>query len=311
MAALLAVLVAATVLNLAPPAHAAGSDASRAVALVNAERKAAGLAPLAVHAGLTDAAEAQAARIAKAGELSHNPSLGRGISGWTRVGENVGVAGSLDSVHNALMKSKGHRENILGSYTHVGVGVVKKNGSLWIAQVFMESAWKGTFFDDDSSVHESAIERLAASRITRGCDDGKFCPSSPVTRGEMAAFIQRAMGVPEGSGNHFSDDNSSVFEGAIEALAQRGIVEPCAPGKYCPNAPMTREHMAIFLVRALGLPASKANVFVDDDSSKWQAEIQALAAADITRGCDTNKYCPNDSVTREQMATFLVRAFGV
>jgi S-layer homology domain len=160
-------------------------------------------------------------------------------------------------------------------------------------------------------VHESAIERLAGSGVTRGCDDGKFCPRDAVTRGQMAAFIQRAMGLADAPGDTFTDDDASVFEGAIEALADRGIVEPCGPARYCPNDPMTREHMAVFLTRALSLPPSSADRFADDDRSAWEDEIQAFAAADITRGCDTTKYCPSDSVTREQMATFLVRAFGL
>jgi uncharacterized protein YkwD len=293
-------------------ASAATSESSEAIRLINGERKSAGLAPLIEHAELAAAAEAQARAMAAAGTLSHSATLGSGVTGWAKLGENVGRAGSIPAVHKGFMESPGHRDNVLGSsYSHVGVGVVVKGGTVWIAEVFMESASKGTFFDDDSSVHESAIERLAGSGVTRGCDDGKFCPRDAVTRGQMAAFIQRAMGLPDAPGDTFTDDDSSVFEGAIEALADRGIVEPCGPSRYCPNDPMTREHMAVFLTRALGLPASSADRFADDDRSAWEDEIQAFAAADITRGCDTTKYCPNDSVTREQMATFLVRAFGL
>lgn len=295
-----------------PPAEAQPSSAAESTRLLNQARADAGLPPLAEHEDLVAAAQAQARSMADAGDLTHNPTLGKGIEGWAKLGENIGRAGSVASTHKALMGSAPHRANILeAAYTHVGVGVVVRDGTVWVAQVFMESAWNGTFWDDDSSVHEADIERLAHSRITRGCDSGKFCPESAVTRGQMAAFIQRAMGLPDGTGNHYADDDASIFEGAIEALAQRGIVEPCGPSRYCPDAPMTREHMAVFLVRALDLPASAVDGFTDDDRSAWEAEIQALSAADITRGCGEARYCPDSSVTRAQMSTFLVRAFGV
>lgn len=68
--------------------------------------------------------------------------------------------------------------------------------------------------------------------------------------------------------------------------------------------------MAAFLDRALGLPASDVDGFVDDDGSIFEADIQALAAAGITRGCNVEdtEFCPDDLVTRGQMAALLGRA---
>jgi hypothetical protein len=71
--------------------------------------------------------------------------------------------------------------------------------------------------------------------------------------------------------------------------------------------------MAAFLVRALGLPAGPPNRFVDTDTSLFQDDIDRIAAAGITLGCDppTNeRFCPDDPITRGQMAAFLVRAYG-
>ncbi len=296
-------------------AFAGTSAADQMVDLINDERADRGLNPLIVHTDLVVAAEDQASVIAADGALSHNPNLGSITTGWQMLGENVGVGSSVSVVHDAFMASPGHKANIVNSdYTHVGVGVVSSGGSLWIAEVFMDSiepaVYNGTFWDDDTSVHESSIEWLAASGITMGCSTTQFCPLDTVTRGQMAAFIQRALGLPNGSGNTYSDDNNSIFEGAIQAIANAGIAEPCASGKYCPDAPMTREMMAVFLTRALRLPASNSDRFVDDNSSRFEAEIQALAKSGITVGCSETQYCPNDAVTREQMATFLMRGFG-
>jgi hypothetical protein len=69
--------------------------------------------------------------------------------------------------------------------------------------------------------------------------------------------------------------------------------------------------MAAFLVRALDLSAGDSVDFVDDDGSVFEADIEKLAAAGITRGCNpptNDRFCPDDSVTRGQMAAFLHRA---
>jgi hypothetical protein len=272
-----------------PLSASAASAEDQLFDLINAERAAEGLPALKEHSDLMVGAEDQA--------------------------ENVGYGGSVSVVHDALMASPGHRENILNSrYSHLGVGVVVQDGTVWVAEVFMDSIgpadYEGTFWDDDDSVHQGSIEWLADSGITKGCTPIQYCPLDTVTRGQMAAFLQRALGLPNGSGTTYSDTAGSIFAGAIEAMADAGIAEPCATGKYCPDAPMTRELMAVFLTRALDLPASSADRFTDDDASKFEAEIQALAKSGITVGCSETQYCPNDPVTREQMATFLMRSFS-
>jgi hypothetical protein len=67
--------------------------------------------------------------------------------------------------------------------------------------------------------------------------------------------------------------------------------------------------MAAFLVRALHLPASTVDAFTDDDASVFQDDINALFASGITKGCSETEFCPNDPVTRGQMASFLVRGY--
>ena len=74
-----------------------------------------------------------------------------------------------------------------------------------------------------------------------------------------------------------------------------------------PNSTVTREQMASFLARALHLPAATQDFFSDDESSPHEADINRLAAAGITGGCATNRFCPPRTSTRAQMASFLVR----
>ncbi len=177
----------------------------------------------------------------------------------------------------------------------------------------------GTFVDDDGSIFEADIEWLAAEGVTKGCNpptNDRYCPDDPVTRGQMAAFLVRFLGLTDdGGGNSFVDDNGSIFETDIARLAAAGITKGCNPptnDRYCPDDPVTRGQMAAFLVRALGLTDDGGgNSFVDDNGSVFEADIARLAAAGITKGCNppvNDRFCPNDTVTRAQMAAFLHRA---
>jgi len=110
----------------------------------------------------------------------------------------------------------------------------------------------------------------------------------------------------------FSDDDGSVHEPNIEAIAAAAITTGCDPTgtRYCPNAGVTREQMASFLARALGLTGSAADAFTDDSGSAHEVNINLVAAAGITLGCGPTLYCPKDVVSRAQMASFLVRAIS-
>ncbi|MCH7667833.1 MAG: PQQ-dependent sugar dehydrogenase [Acidobacteria bacterium] len=180
----------------------------------------------------------------------------------------------------------------------------------------------GTFTDDDENIHEGAIEAIAAVGITKGCNppaNDRFCPGSSVSRGQMAAFLVRALGLTAVSGdNTFTDDNASEFEADIEKLAFAGITKGCNPptnDKFCPDAVVTRGQMAAFLVRAYGYTAGAgSNRFDDNNNSNFELDIDRLAAAGITLGCnppENSEYCPNDPVRRDQMATFLTRTEGL
>jgi len=179
-------------------------------------------------------------------------------------------------------------------------------------------AWRGVFRDDDNSVFEQSIDWLALTGITHGCnppDNDRFCPGDTVTRGQMAAFLVRALGLTDRLDDPFVDDDGSIFEADIERLAAAGITRGCNPpdnDRFCQEAGVTREQMAAFLVRALDYSdRGSGDLFVDDDGSIFEADIDKLATADVTLGCNPpvgDRYCPTEQVTREQMAAFLNRA---
>jgi len=176
------------------------------------------------------------------------------------------------------------------------------------------------FTDDDGSVFEADIAWMAAVGITKGCNppaNTRFCPDARVTRGQMAAFLARALHLTERLDDPFVDDDGSIFEADIERLAAVGITKGCNPpanNRFCPNSTVTREQMAAFLVRALGYTDNGGgDLFIDDDRSIFEADIDRLGTAGVTKGCNppTNtRFCPTQSVTRGQMAAFLHRALG-
>jgi outer membrane protein assembly factor BamB len=166
----------------------------------------------------------------------------------------------------------------------------------------------------------SFIEGLAASNITVGCGDRNYCPEEPVTRAQMAVFLERgirgaAFQPPAASGAIFEDVAATDFAAAfIEQLFLDGITGGCGNNNYCPNDSVTRAQMSVFLLRAkygaTYVPPPPTGVFADvpvgSFADRW---IEALAAEGITSGCGNNDFCPDNPVTRAQMAVFLVRAF--
>jgi hypothetical protein len=128
----------------------------------------------------------------------------------------------------------------------------------------------------------------------------------------FAAFITTGpAAVAVGISGAFTDDDASVHEADINGIAAAGITTGCGPGLYCPALPVTREQMATFLARALDLDAVSVGSFTDIAGSIHAGNINAIATAGITTGCTPTQFCPTQAVTRDQMATFLVRALDL
>ena len=180
-----------------------------------------------------------------------------------------------------------------------------------------QPAGSGSFEDDDGSVFEASIDRLAAAGVLdrTGCGERLFCPGDPLQRSTMAVWMVRVLDPgfePSGAGTRFDDvDASEWWASYVERLAELEVTKGCSadPPRFCPDQAVSRAQMATFLVRALDLePAGSAGF--TDTGGVHEANIDALAAAGITAGCATDplRFCPGDPVTRGQMATLLVRA---
>jgi hypothetical protein len=171
----------------------------------------------------------------------------------------------------------------------------------------------------------SWIERLFSADITGGCSTNPvlYCPNNPVTRAQMAVFLLRGIHgssytPPPVTGTVFTDVPAGSFAAAwIEQLANEGITGGCGSGNYCPSNSVTRAQMAIFLLRSkygsgYTPPPATGTMFADVPANAFAAAwIEQLANEGITGGCGGGNFCPNNPVTRAQMAIFLVRTFNL
>ncbi|MDH5421864.1 MAG: SpoIID/LytB domain-containing protein, partial [Acidimicrobiia bacterium] len=226
---------------------------------------------------------------------------------------------------NALMTVTGTKDGVVKVMSDVSIG--KRYGKLGLLSPSVAAltynpdgaASPYAFTDISESVHWKDINEIAERGITLGCNppaNTLFCPAREVTRGQMAAFLTRTLGLVERAPNPFSDDDGHLFEADIERLAAAGITLGCNPpanDRFCPDRPVTRAQMAAFLSRAYDLVDQASNPFVDDDGLIFEADIERLAAAGITIGCNpptNDRFCPNNTVLRQQMASFLIRAIN-
>lgn len=174
-------------------------------------------------------------------------------------------------------------------------------------------------------VFHDYITTLARNGVTKGCGNGNYCPTSSVTRGQMAAFLLRAehgggYAPPPATGTIFGDVTTSTpLASFIERLYNEGITNGCSasPLLYCPASTVTRAQMAKFLLRTrfgpnFVPPTATGTVFQDVAAGSFLADwIEELATEGVTSGCSANPplYCPSNSVLRNQMAKFIVKMF--
>ena len=178
----------------------------------------------------------------------------------------------------------------------------------------LEGPYPDTFVDDNGSIFETDIEWMFSEGITNGCPGvgPLYCPGDSLTWAQMASFLVRAFELPAVEGNRFDDVGSgSVHAANINALAEAGITLGCNPGGtlFCPNQTVSRAQMGSILARALGLDPIEGDVF-DDVGGVHGGNINAIADLGVTKGCDPDGtlFCPDNPVTRGQMAAFLHRA---
>ena len=141
-----------------------------------------------------------------------------------------------------------------------------------------------------------------------------------IVAGVVASMLATASSAAQdATDGGFSDVTGGVHKPAIDALAATGVFEgtECEEGMFCPDDEMKRWTMGVWLVRVLdeAEPAAVSeSSFADVDADEWWLpHVERLAELEVTTGClvEPLRFCPDGSVTRAQMATFLTRALDL
>jgi hypothetical protein len=208
---------------------------------------------------------------------------------------------------------------------HWDVTVRETIGPPTLGQTKIWTLHVGDSFGDVPTSHPfyRFVETLLHVGVTAGCTATTYCPDGVTTREQMAVFLLRAR---EGGGYApppcttapFPDvPCSSPFAAWVQELVARGITSGCGGGLYCPTSPVTREQMAVFLLKSsLGTsftpPPCTTAAFADVPcTSPFAPWVQELVARAITAGCGGGLYCPSAPVTRGQMTVFLTKTFAL
>ncbi len=273
---------------------------STMVDAINSTRTAYGLPPLTVNLQMVRLGRSWARSMARDGRVYHRPNLAEVVDGdYDRLTDNVGytaLSGASDAtlvrrLHDAFMASSGHRDQILGRFNQVGVGIyVASGGRMWVAVNFLKGPIGGfpLYRDIDGSRHERAIGRLFLRGAVRGCTANRFCGRSTPSRTYLAAVIDRA---------------------THTRRASYLVTSTCGSNWYCQNTEVTRRQLAIMVGAALDLDPVWGIQF-NDIASTDRAVINAVVHAGLMSGCDSNSFCPGRTVTRARIASVVARAIN-
>jgi len=167
---------------------------------------------------------------------------------------------------------------------------------------------------------DAHIHGLAGIGVTKGCGFNNYCPESILNRAQMAVFIVRLTHgpdfIPPPAVGIFADvplEDYGPFADFIEQLFNDGVTVGCGPNLYCPEDSTLRSEMAVFITKAKGwMPVVPTGIFPDVPTDYWSAGyIEKIATEGVTSGCGGGLYCPEDEVSRAEMAVFLVNGWNV
>lgn len=169
-----------------------------------------------------------------------------------------------------------------------------------------------SFADVDSSHWaNSVIKKLTAKHIVTGVSDAEFAPNEYITRAEFAALIVRALGLVAAKEVSFADvDSSKWYAEEVAAAYEAGVITGRSVDVFAPNATLTRQEMAIMIIRAYKLQSGKVltarseTAFADSvEVSEWaQDAVNAAVELGFIEGRGNNQFAPQEQTTRAESA---------
>ena len=188
-------------------------------------------------------------------------------------------------------------------------------------QIFSDLPPAGNYYFD--AVNMATLRHIytppSYPNYTNNCTPGPYaCAGTAILRDEMAQWVIRSI---YGSDDfqysataHFTDVSSTQpFFKWIQAMYELGITAGCGANTYCPSSTLTRAEMAVFVIRArfggaqaFTYPSTPyfSDVPANGFGFQW---IQRLRLDEITTGCGNGVFCPSSSITRGDLAVFMMR----
>ncbi|TVX93821.1 S-layer homology domain-containing protein [Paenibacillus agilis] len=191
-------------------------------------------------------------------------------------------------------------------------------------EIYMLVSSKPSFKDTAGHWAQSSIEHMAAKQIVKGVGVSGFNPNGKVTRAEFAAMLVRAAGWKSSSElklTNFKDVQAGDwFAGAVQVAAERGLVKGMQDGTFQPDAPITREQMAVMIERFMELVDTELQANSEtslnlgerykDAShiSSWaQSSMERLVSSKLMVGLSADKLAPKAQTTRAETVKILER----
>ena len=169
-----------------------------------------------------------------------------------------------------------------------------------------------TFTDVSAEAYYyEAVQWAAENGIAGGVSETLFGPNEPCTRAQMVAFLWRAAGSPEPTGeSRFADvPPASYYAKALAWALEQKIAFGMTEETFAPDEPCTRAQSISFLYRALGQKMEKTVMFADVPAASYYAEaVDWAAATGVTSGVTAEQFAPDALCTRGQIVSFLYRA---
>lgn len=230
-----------------------------------------------------------------------NTTLQNMRTGLVRMDDAAGKLTFVPTVIDTLSTRKVLHAKAKGNYTVLGLTNYKY------------------FTDVGNHWAKSSIDTLGAKFIVEAKTGNAFEPNKNITRAEFAEFVARALGLQGDlkTAERFYDVTSSPESAFIGAAAKAGIVTGNTDGSFRPNSPITREQMAIMMVRAMNYagypstlnfsPASYLQVFKDSKSIQSPESAARMIKEGIIQGVTPNTFQPQGNATRAQAAVMLER----
>lgn len=266
-----ALLASTLATTMAAPVAADGG--STFVAMANEHRASRGIGPVALHSAIDRIAVERAVQISQAGGWNHDfDYIKRRFSELGVCWQSFGEIIAVNST-----------------------GSIDTFGQQWMNSdthraILLSESYP--FTHAGGSRHQAGDRWYAAMIFVQLCGAPPPPPPAPAIAG-------------------FTDIGRSAFVDDIVWLVDAGITNGCADTLFCPRAAVLRDQMASFVARAQGLPATSTDFFSDDWFTSHQPDINRIAAARVTEGCGPARYCPRETISRAEMASFLARALAL